>query len=128
VSEVLHEAARYLRILHAVERAHSLGSEDELISLLSGVDPFDLHECATVVQGLAVALPPAGGEPQAASVAPPPSDVPVASANPLRPSPPAHLLPFCSDNEGPLRPGERMVGRIRRYSSNWLNPDEGAVA
>ena len=39
-------AVRYLRILHAVEQAHMCGRDDEVASLLAGVDPVDVRQLA----------------------------------------------------------------------------------
>jgi len=52
VAESLDTAARYLRILRALEQAHMLGNEDELVSLFGGIDPIDVQECAMEVQHL----------------------------------------------------------------------------
>ena len=42
--ELFDLAARYCGILAAVERAHAIGSDEEVVSLLAGVDPIDLRE------------------------------------------------------------------------------------
>jgi hypothetical protein len=54
--ETLDLAARYLRVLAAVERAHSIGSEDELISILAGVDPVDVRFVAQALESEQLSL------------------------------------------------------------------------
>jgi hypothetical protein len=43
-------AARYLRILYAIEQAQMTGDEHMLISLLSSVDPIEVKELSSKLE------------------------------------------------------------------------------
>ena len=51
-------AARYLRILHAIDQAHTSGRDDEVESLLAGVDPVDVRQLAEELEKIGAATRP----------------------------------------------------------------------
>lgn len=51
-------AARNLRILHAVEQAWWCGRDDEVESLLAGIDPVDVRQLADELDKIGAATRP----------------------------------------------------------------------
>lgn len=95
-------AARYCRILRAVEQAHMLGDEDALISLLAGIDPVDLQSVAAELEAPAATTEQRGGTTlgfsddgrvdDVVAASPPVASEPAGSGS--QPSAPAALNPY----------------------------------